>query len=176
MVNSTSPNVRRYQNGVADTTRVATDSTAIAANAIVGSAKNQGRIQIDTQHLDAYMGILHFDPRFVGMRWLDDWAAQAVLVHTSFLDKSCVDHLDTCPESWNGHWVVLLAKEGIIIMHDSLVQEHYARGKLTSRQASGICCVIPKILQHYGFYERHPDITLIDRFQIAVVRWDLCYI
>ncbi|KAL6518606.1 hypothetical protein OROGR_019108 [Orobanche gracilis] len=40
---------------------------------------------IDAEHLDAYMGILQFDPAFVGVRWLDDWAHQTVLVHTSFL-------------------------------------------------------------------------------------------
>ncbi|KAL6532190.1 hypothetical protein OROGR_014160 [Orobanche gracilis] len=38
---------------------------------------------IDAEHLDAYMGILQFDPAFVGVRWLDDWARQTVLVHTS---------------------------------------------------------------------------------------------
>ncbi|KAL6545388.1 hypothetical protein OROGR_009262 [Orobanche gracilis] len=39
----------------------------------------------DESHLDAYMGILQFDPTFVGVRWLDDWAHQTVLVHMSFL-------------------------------------------------------------------------------------------
>ncbi|KAL6547911.1 hypothetical protein OROHE_009616 [Orobanche hederae] len=48
---------------------------------------------IDAEHLDAYMGILQFDPGFVGVRWLDDWAAQTVLVHTSFLA--------TCINVWN---------------------------------------------------------------------------
>ncbi|KAL6541163.1 hypothetical protein OROMI_025046 [Orobanche minor] len=48
---------------------------------------------IDAEHLDAYMGILQFDPGFVGVRWLDDWAAQTVLVHTSFLT--------TCINVWN---------------------------------------------------------------------------
>ncbi|KAL6536957.1 hypothetical protein OROHE_012541 [Orobanche hederae] len=38
-------------------------------------------------------GILQFDPGFVGVRWLDDWAAQTVLVHTSFLA--------TCINVWN---------------------------------------------------------------------------
>ncbi|KAL6516439.1 hypothetical protein OROGR_019744 [Orobanche gracilis] len=42
----------------------------------------------DESHLDAYMGILQFDPAFVGVRWLDDWAHQTVLVHTSFLATS----------------------------------------------------------------------------------------
>ncbi|KAL6510900.1 hypothetical protein OROGR_022024 [Orobanche gracilis] len=48
---------------------------------------------IDAEHLDAYMGILQFDPAFVGVRWLDDWAHQTVLVHTSFLA--------TCINVWN---------------------------------------------------------------------------
>ncbi|KAL6561068.1 hypothetical protein OROGR_003788 [Orobanche gracilis] len=48
---------------------------------------------IDAEHLDAYMGILQFDPVFVGVRWLDDWAHQTVLVHTSFLA--------TCINVWN---------------------------------------------------------------------------
>ncbi|KAL6581137.1 hypothetical protein OROMI_007060 [Orobanche minor] len=48
---------------------------------------------IDAEHLDAYMVILQFDPGFVGVRWLDDWAAQTVLVHTSFLA--------TCINVWN---------------------------------------------------------------------------
>ncbi|KAL6566848.1 hypothetical protein OROMI_015252 [Orobanche minor] len=48
---------------------------------------------IDAEHLDAYMGILQFDPGFVGVRWLDDWAAQTILVHTSFLA--------TCINVWN---------------------------------------------------------------------------
>ncbi|KAL6562411.1 hypothetical protein OROGR_003418 [Orobanche gracilis] len=48
---------------------------------------------IDAEHLDAYMGILQFDPAFVGVRWLDDWARQTVLVHTSFLA--------TCINVWN---------------------------------------------------------------------------
>ncbi|KAL6576693.1 hypothetical protein OROMI_010969 [Orobanche minor] len=48
---------------------------------------------IDAEHLDAYMGILQFDPGFVGVRWLNDWAAQTVLVHTSFLA--------TCINVWN---------------------------------------------------------------------------
>ncbi|KAL6516644.1 hypothetical protein OROGR_019949 [Orobanche gracilis] len=48
---------------------------------------------IDAEHLDAYMGILQFDPAFVGVRWLDDWAHQTVLVHTSFLT--------TCINVWN---------------------------------------------------------------------------
>ncbi|KAL6551994.1 hypothetical protein OROGR_008148 [Orobanche gracilis] len=48
---------------------------------------------IDAEHLDAYMGILQFDPAFVGVRWLDDWARQTVLVHTSFLT--------TCINVWN---------------------------------------------------------------------------
>ncbi|KAL6546063.1 hypothetical protein OROGR_009937 [Orobanche gracilis] len=47
----------------------------------------------DESHLDAYMGILQFDPAFVGVRWLDDWAHQTVLVHTSFLA--------TCINVWN---------------------------------------------------------------------------
>ncbi|KAL6560418.1 hypothetical protein OROGR_003977 [Orobanche gracilis] len=34
-----------------------------------------------------------FDPAFVGVRWLDDWAHQTVLVHTSFLA--------TCINLWN---------------------------------------------------------------------------
>ncbi|KAL6536778.1 hypothetical protein OROMI_026359 [Orobanche minor] len=50
---------------------------------------------IDAEHLDAYMGILQFDPGFVGVRWLDDWAAQTVLVHTSFLA--------TCINVWNNY-------------------------------------------------------------------------
>ncbi|KAL6570186.1 hypothetical protein OROMI_014700 [Orobanche minor] len=45
---------------------------------------------IDAEHLDAYMGILQFDPGFVGVRWLYDWAAQTVLVHTSFL-ATCIN-------------------------------------------------------------------------------------
>ncbi|KAL6513515.1 hypothetical protein OROGR_021001 [Orobanche gracilis] len=45
---------------------------------------------IDAEHLDAYMGILPFDPAFVGVRWLDDWAHQTVLVHTSFL-ATCIN-------------------------------------------------------------------------------------
>ncbi|KAL6494097.1 hypothetical protein OROGR_032006 [Orobanche gracilis] len=48
---------------------------------------------IDAEHLDAYMGILQFDPAFVGVRWLDVWAHQTVLVHTSFLA--------TCINVWN---------------------------------------------------------------------------
>ncbi|KAL6568950.1 hypothetical protein OROGR_000675 [Orobanche gracilis] len=48
---------------------------------------------IDVEHLDAYMGILQFDPAFVGVRWLDDWVHQTVLVHTSFLA--------TCINVWN---------------------------------------------------------------------------
>ncbi|KAL6575063.1 hypothetical protein OROMI_012348 [Orobanche minor] len=35
-------------------------------------------------------GILQFDPGFIGVRWLDDWAAQTVLVHTSFL-ATCIN-------------------------------------------------------------------------------------
>ncbi|KAL6554990.1 hypothetical protein OROGR_006248 [Orobanche gracilis] len=46
---------------------------------------HDGSKLIDAEHLDAYMGILQFDPSFVGVRWLDDWAVQTVLVHTSFL-------------------------------------------------------------------------------------------
>ncbi|KAL6572478.1 hypothetical protein OROMI_013436 [Orobanche minor] len=42
---------------------------------------------IDAEHLDAYMGILQFDPEFVGVRWLDDWAAQTILA--------------TCINVWN---------------------------------------------------------------------------
>ncbi|KAL6555011.1 hypothetical protein OROGR_006269 [Orobanche gracilis] len=48
---------------------------------------------IHAEHLDAYMGILQFDPAFVGVRWLDDWAHQTALVHTSFLA--------TCINVWN---------------------------------------------------------------------------
>ncbi|KAL6576753.1 hypothetical protein OROMI_011029 [Orobanche minor] len=48
---------------------------------------------IDVEHLEAYMGILQFDPGFIGVRWLDDWAAQTVLVHKSFLA--------TCINVWN---------------------------------------------------------------------------
>ncbi|KAL6498728.1 hypothetical protein OROGR_028275 [Orobanche gracilis] len=48
---------------------------------------------IDAEHLDVYMEILQFDPAFVGVRWLDDWAHQTVLVHTSFLA--------TCINVWN---------------------------------------------------------------------------
>ncbi|KAL6563529.1 hypothetical protein OROGR_002488 [Orobanche gracilis] len=51
-----------------------------------------GWIQIDRCR-NAYMGILQFDPAFVGVRWLDDWARQIVLVHTSFLA--------TCINVWN---------------------------------------------------------------------------
>ncbi|KAL6561494.1 hypothetical protein OROMI_017095 [Orobanche minor] len=36
---------------------------------------------------------LEFNPEFVGVRWLDDWATQTVLVHTSFLA--------TCINVWN---------------------------------------------------------------------------
>ncbi|KAL6534912.1 hypothetical protein OROGR_013587 [Orobanche gracilis] len=51
------------------------------------------------------MGILQFDPAFVGVRWLDDWAHQTVLVHTSFLATYHfgaiivlgVDHLEYVP-------------------------------------------------------------------------------
>ncbi|KAL6504253.1 hypothetical protein OROGR_026176 [Orobanche gracilis] len=54
---------------------------------------HDGSKLIDAEHLDAYMGILQFDPAFVGVRWLDDWAHQTVLVHTSFLA--------TCINVWN---------------------------------------------------------------------------
>ncbi|KAL6496614.1 hypothetical protein OROGR_029872 [Orobanche gracilis] len=50
---------------------------------------------IDAEHLDAYMGILQFDPSFVGMRWLDDRVVQTVLVHTNFLA--------TCSNIWNNY-------------------------------------------------------------------------
>ncbi|KAL6586367.1 hypothetical protein OROMI_001355 [Orobanche minor] len=53
---------------------------------------HDGSRLIDAE-VNAYMGILQFDPKFVGMRWLDDWAAQTVLVHTSFLA--------TCINVWN---------------------------------------------------------------------------
>ncbi|KAL6554984.1 hypothetical protein OROGR_006242 [Orobanche gracilis] len=33
----------------------------------------------DERCRNAYMGILQFDPSFVGVRWLDDWAVQTVL-------------------------------------------------------------------------------------------------
>ncbi|KAL6536681.1 hypothetical protein OROMI_026262 [Orobanche minor] len=61
---------------------------------------------IDAEHLDAYMGILQFDPGFVGVRWLDDWAAQTVLVHTSFLA--------TCINVWNNY----KRKEGSLSIDD----------------------------------------------------------
>ncbi|KAL6516499.1 hypothetical protein OROGR_019804 [Orobanche gracilis] len=54
---------------------------------------HDGSKLIDAEHLDAYMGILQFDPAFVGVRWLDEWAHQTVLVHTSFLA--------TCINVWN---------------------------------------------------------------------------
>ncbi|KAL6538691.1 hypothetical protein OROGR_012679 [Orobanche gracilis] len=57
------------------------------------SDESDGSKLIDAEHLDAYMGILQFDPAFVGVRWLDDWAHQTVLVHTSFLA--------TCINVWN---------------------------------------------------------------------------
>ncbi|KAL6523371.1 hypothetical protein OROGR_016974 [Orobanche gracilis] len=50
---------------------------------------------IDAEHLDAYMGILQFDPAFVGVRWLDDWAHQTVLVHTSFLRRKGSSMIDS---------------------------------------------------------------------------------
>ncbi|KAL6568830.1 hypothetical protein OROHE_003571 [Orobanche hederae] len=191
MANSTSPNMRRSQDGVADTTHVAADSTAIAANAIVGSAKNQFRIT--RFNVNFIHDLLACDGSMIGLRrrfwfirasWrrgtlrIDDEDMDFLINHVHGVKLFLGDHRPwwELRESWNGHWVVLLAEEGIIIMHDSLVQEHYARGKFRSRQASGICCVIPMILQHSGFYERHPDIILIDRFQIAVARWDLCYV
>ncbi|KAL6586345.1 hypothetical protein OROMI_001333 [Orobanche minor] len=167
---------------------------------------------IDVEHLDAYMRILQFNPGFVGVRWLDDWAADMVLVHTSFLamciniwnnsnrrggslriDDDDLDFLlshihglrpflgdhrpwwelckvltiwNTSSESSCGHWVVLCIRleEGIIIIHDSLVQEHDAYWKLRSRQASGISCLIPTILHRSEFYKRRPDITPINQF------------
>ncbi|KAL6516630.1 hypothetical protein OROGR_019935 [Orobanche gracilis] len=54
---------------------------------------HDGSKLIDAEHLDAYMGILQFDPAFVGVRWFDDWAHQTVLVHTSFFA--------TCINVWN---------------------------------------------------------------------------
>ncbi|KAL6555038.1 hypothetical protein OROGR_006296 [Orobanche gracilis] len=54
---------------------------------------HDGSKLIDAEHLDAYMGILQFDPAFFGVRWLDDWAHQTALVHTSFLA--------TCINVWN---------------------------------------------------------------------------
>ncbi|KAL6542522.1 hypothetical protein OROMI_024124 [Orobanche minor] len=58
------------------------------------SGESDASTLIDAEHLDAYMGILQFDPGFVGVQWLDDWAAQTVWVHASFLG---VDHLEYVP-------------------------------------------------------------------------------
>ncbi|KAL6504824.1 hypothetical protein OROHE_023582 [Orobanche hederae] len=142
---------------------------------------------IDAEHLDAYMGILQFDPGFFGVRWLDDWAAQAVLVHTSFL-ATCINvwnnskrkggplsiddedldflvsHIHGLRPFWGDHrsWL----EEGIIIMHDSLAQEEDAYLKLRSQQSLGISFLIPTILQRSGFYERRLDITLVLSFEL----------
>ncbi|KAL6555018.1 hypothetical protein OROGR_006276 [Orobanche gracilis] len=43
-----------------------------------GWIATRGWIQIDRCR-NAYMGILQFDPSFVGVRWLDYWAVQTVL-------------------------------------------------------------------------------------------------
>ncbi|KAL6545309.1 hypothetical protein OROGR_009183 [Orobanche gracilis] len=77
-----------------------------------------------------------------------------------------------------GHWVLLCIQleENIIIMHDSLAQEHDAYLKLRARQTSGLTWLIPIILQRSGFYERLPDITPVDHFRIAIAMKDLCYI
>ncbi|KAL6495784.1 hypothetical protein OROGR_030347 [Orobanche gracilis] len=55
---------------------------------------HDGSKLIDAEVTFGYIyGILQFDPAFVGVRWLDDWAHQTVLVHTSFLA--------TCINVWN---------------------------------------------------------------------------
>ncbi|KAL6566378.1 hypothetical protein OROGR_001993 [Orobanche gracilis] len=75
------------------------DEEAVNVGAACGASASwflmlqDGSKLIDAEHLDAYMGILQFDPAFVGVRWLDDWARQTVLVHTSFLA--------TCINVWN---------------------------------------------------------------------------
>ncbi|KAL6552726.1 hypothetical protein OROHE_008090 [Orobanche hederae] len=167
------------------------------------SGDRDGSKLIDAEHLDAYMRILQFDPGFVGMRWLDDWAAQMVLVHTSFLERRFIEiddedldfllsHVHGLRPFWGDHrpwWElcvdhleyifrVLVRTLGccIIIIHDSLVQEHDAYGKLRSRQASGISRLIPTILQRSEFYKRRPDITPINQFRVATARKDLCYV
>ncbi|KAL6586580.1 hypothetical protein OROMI_001568 [Orobanche minor] len=125
---------------------------------------------IDAEHLDAYMGILQFDPGFVGVRWLDDWAAHTVLA--------------TCINIWNNS----KRKGGPLSIDDEdldflvshihgprpfwcdhrpwweLCEEDDAYLKLRSQQSLGISFLIPTILQRSGFYERCLDITPVPLF------------
>ncbi|KAL6543967.1 hypothetical protein OROGR_010464 [Orobanche gracilis] len=161
MENLTSSNVRcsPISTAVGDAD-VESSSVAATASAAV-AAKNQasyvykcmenhkrrrGSLSIDAEDLDFLGSHVH------GLRpfWGD---------HRPW----CVDHLEYVSR-------VLMRILG------SLTHKHDVYFKLRSRHASGLSCLILIILQLSGIYERHPDITSIDHFQIDTARKDLCYV
>ncbi|KAL6586576.1 hypothetical protein OROMI_001564 [Orobanche minor] len=116
---------------------------------------------IDAEHLDAYMGILQFDPGFVGVRWLDDWATCINIWNNSkrkggplSIDDEDLDFLVSHIHGPRPFWCD----------HRVDPQEDDAYLKLRSQQSLGISFLIPTILQRSGFYERCLDITPVPLF------------
>ncbi|KAL6582446.1 hypothetical protein OROMI_006460 [Orobanche minor] len=113
---------------------------------------------IDAEHLDAYMGILQFDPGFVGVRWLDDWAAQTVLVHTSYLRKGgplsiddedldfLVSHIHGLRPFWGDHHPWWELREVLTIWN-------------TSPESSCGHCLVLRIRLEEGIIIMHDSLT-----------------
>ncbi|KAL6502067.1 hypothetical protein OROGR_027200 [Orobanche gracilis] len=159
---------------------------------------------IDAEHLDAYMGILQFDPAFAtcinvwnnrkrrkGSSMIDSDDLTFLVNHVHGLRPFWGDHRpwwelrevltiwNTSPESSSGHWVLLRIhlEESIICMHDSLAKEEQKTWlNLRGRQATGLSRLIPIVLREAGFYERRLDITPVDSFRVVAAIKDEHYI
>ncbi|KAL6509246.1 hypothetical protein OROGR_022556 [Orobanche gracilis] len=156
---------------------------------------------IDAEHLDAYMGILHFlatcinvwnnRKRRKGSSMIDSDDLTFLVNHVHGLRPFWGDHRpwwelrevltiwNTSPESSSGHWVLLRIhlEESIICMHDSLANEEQKTWlNLRGRQATGLSRLIPIVLREARFYERRLDITPVDSFRVVAAIKDEHYI
>ncbi|KAL6498640.1 hypothetical protein OROGR_028187 [Orobanche gracilis] len=156
---------------------------------------------IDAEHLDAYMGILHFlatcinvwnnRKRRKGSSMIDSDDLTFLVNHVHGLRPFWGDHRpwwelrevltiwNTSPESSSGHWVLLRIhlEDSIICMHDSLAKEEQkAWLNLRGRQSTGLSRLIPIILREAGFYDRRLDITPVESFRVVAAIKDEHYI
>ncbi|KAL6586467.1 hypothetical protein OROMI_001455 [Orobanche minor] len=158
---------------------------------------------IDAEHLDAYMGILQFDPGFIGVRWLDDWAAQTVLVHTSFL-ATCINiwnnskrkggplsfddedldflisHIHGLRPFWGDHCPWWELREVLTMWNTSPESSFGHWLVLRIRLEEGIIIMHDSLAQEEDAYLNVLDFTSVvlisPHFRVAIAKKDLCYV
>ncbi|KAL6492653.1 hypothetical protein OROGR_033222 [Orobanche gracilis] len=154
---------------------------------------------IDAEHLDAYMGILHFLATCINV-----WNNRKRRKGSSMIDSDdltfLVNHVHGLRPFWGDHrpWWELRVDHmeyvSRVLVRTLGSSPHSFRGKyhlharffakeeqktwlnLRGRQATGLSRLIPIVLREAGFYERRLDITPVDSFRVVAAIKDEHYI